>query len=327
MPGMGDSVFNFWWSVPDVGFYLTDALAHPNRPGKRLTTGLPKEKENHGPGKRYAPFDEAKLSGLFKTFAETEPSEAGILAFARRFGYLLDEGKQDVVRIARDSEGSYVAYAEPLSLWQTQIRLMNIAMTLWDAAESGSVKPLRERFVIELERLEVRPGEVVPGPGRVVHYVDGGIQGPEMYLDPEAESLLNPFDWGRLARLYVQYLVNKAMEEHVAPKVLYTPNIDKWVLRLRPANLLGAMWLQLALAIDGEKRYRSCRECGTWFELDPKVNRTSKFYCSNACRTKALRERQAEALRLYKVEGMPVDQIAQRLESDADTVMRWVTPK
>ena len=31
--------------------------------------------------------------------------------------------------------------------------------------------------------------------------------------------------------------------------------------------LLGAFWLQLADAITGNKKYRSCLECGRWFEI------------------------------------------------------------
>jgi hypothetical protein len=38
-------------------------------------------------------------------------------------------------------------------------------------------------------------------------------------------------------------------------------------LRLQPLNLLGALWLQFALAVDLLKRFVKCAECGAPFEV------------------------------------------------------------
>lgn len=62
-------------------------------------------------------------------------------------------------------------------------------------------------------------------------------------------------------------------------------------LRIGPATLLGALWLQFALAIDGNREYRSCTTCGRFYELDPAVARTNRLYCTDACRMKAYRDR------------------------------------
>jgi hypothetical protein len=56
-------------------------------------------------------------------------------------------------------------------------------------------------------------------------------------------------------------------------------------------GLLEALWLQLALAIDGDKRHRACAQCGRWFELDPAIARTSRTFCSDACKSRAARAR------------------------------------
>ena len=51
-----------------------------------------------------------------------------------------------------------------------------------------------------------------------------------------------------------------------------------------------------------------------------------KQYCSGACRVRATRQRQAEALAMHG-KGTAVDVIAAALETDAETVERWVANK
>ena len=62
-------------------------------------------------------------------------------------------------------------------------------------------------------------------------------------------------------------------------------------LCIRPSYLLGAMWIQLALAIDGNLNLRACVECRRWFTLAAGRGRSDKEYCSNACRMRAYRKR------------------------------------
>jgi hypothetical protein len=65
------------------------------------------------------------------------------------------------------------------------------------------------------------------------------------------------------------------------------------VLRFRPRHLLGALWVQLARAVDGNRSFRACQTCGRWFELDPSIARTNRLYHTAACRQKAYRQRVA----------------------------------
>lgn len=65
-------------------------------------------------------------------------------------------------------------------------------------------------------------------------------------------------------------------------------------LVLKPADLLGAMWLELALAIDGDKKHRQCPACSSWFEIDPDVHRSNAKYCSDACKSRQWRIRKAQ---------------------------------
>lgn len=42
------------------------------------------------------------------------------------------------------------------------------------------------------------------------------------------------------------------------------------------------------------KSHRQCRQCGISYEITPKIARTNKLYCTNACRSKAYRGRKNE---------------------------------
>jgi hypothetical protein len=94
-------------------------------------------------------------------------------------------------------------------------------------------------------------------------------------------------------------------------------------LQIVPKTLGGAMWLQLAQAIGDNKKYRACEACPRYFELSRKTARTSKFYCNDACRSKAYRERKAQARALAN-DGKSLKTIAKELNSDIATVIGWL---
>ena len=98
------------------------------------------------------------------------------------------------------------------------------------------------------------------------------------------------------------------------------------ILYIVPEGLIGALWLQFARAVERDARLRQCLECTTWFEVAPGRGRTDKQFCSTACRTKAYRKRQAEAVRLHG-EGRSLEDIARDLDSDPGTVRGWIERK
>jgi hypothetical protein len=83
------------------------------------------------------------------------------------------------------------------------------------------------------------------------------------------------------------------------------------------------MCLQFALDVSGVPKYRRCPSCGRWFERTPRLNRADRRTCSAACRTQHYRERQKRARKLVS-EGKSVEQVAEALGSDAETVKGWV---
>ena len=73
--------------------------------------------------------------------------------------------------------------------------------------------------------------------------------------------------------------------------LLFQIDSDTLNMHLIPTSLLVAMYLQLAMAMQGNKKFGHCAWCGTAFELTPSVARTNRRYCSNACKQADYRHR------------------------------------
>ncbi len=120
--------------------------------------------------------------------------------------------------------------------------------------------------------------------------------------------------------------ITAAAAEMLLPAMVMSPAGTAPELKIVPTCLLGCMYLQLAAAVAGDKSYQQCPACGKWFELLPGVNRANKQACSDSCRTRLYRERQARA-RQMEVAGKKPIQIARELGSDVRTVRGWLSPK
>ena len=100
------------------------------------------------------------------------------------------------------------------------------------------------------------------------------------------------------AAFLVQRWINDHLKGKAAPHLSYNIDIGKRVLQIIPEDLLAAMWLQFAQAIDGNKEYRACKECGRWFEISHRQadGRTKRReFCSDACKSKDYRTRRDRA--------------------------------
>jgi hypothetical protein len=92
-------------------------------------------------------------------------------------------------------------------------------------------------------------------------------------------------------------------------------------LVVEPVDLLSALWLQFARAVDGNRTYKRCERvgCSEWFELTPSVSRSDRQYCSDSCKAKAWRENVRTARR-YQEQRLSVEQIVERMSTAADAV-------
>jgi hypothetical protein len=96
-------------------------------------------------------------------------------------------------------------------------------------------------------------------------------------------------------------------------------------LTLEPLTLISAMWLQLALAITGEKRFVACKFCRRMFEISTEQSgfRSHREFCSDSCKTKDYRKRKRSALRLSEGGKLPAE-ISEKTGTDTATVKTWL---
>jgi hypothetical protein len=145
-------------------------------------------------------------------------------------------------------------------------------------------------------------------------------------LDPDILARFVPGEPIGPALHCVRGLINDHLHHRFSPRLLWQQNRDRLGVYIVPDGLIGALWLQFAQAVERDAQFRQCLECDTWFEVAPGRGRTDKQFCSTACRTKAYRKRQAEAVRLHG-EGRSLEDIARELDSETDTVRGWIERK
>ncbi len=204
--------------------------------------------------------------------------------------------------------------AESEALWKESQSHLRVGLTLWDSITAGDL--------LSLESALEQAAEITCQPV--------GSPSPPHYLlaQPQYRVLLggqptdnhDPF---LQARTLLRDLINIQLPRRVSLWMQVDPRDDSMGLRIVPNDLLGAMWLQFARAVAGNRRYRQCDACGLWFEVSPEQNRTNRRFCSTACRSKFYR-RKKELARELRAEGLSVEDIATRLDSDTGTVGGWI---
>jgi hypothetical protein len=112
--------------------------------------------------------------------------------------------------------------------------------------------------------------------------------------------------------------------QHVQFRMGFDPTGELKVL-LQPLTLISAMWLQLAMAISGEKRFVACKFCHRPFEISTDTTgfRSHREFCTDSCKTKDYRKRKRTALRLAS-EGKTVREISDKISTDNATVRAWL---
>lgn len=315
---------DFWWDVHAGGYTWVESTAvDSDKVRKYLTTGHPLG----SPGfefKRYAPLD--RHTGLFRTFAEVDPNEEAIKAFADSFGHLGDPiGEMIGMPNHVSDKGQLVGTGESFGKWTKAILNMRRLVELWNIVQHQDLAALARHIrwhgkgVDYLSHPDLVPNELPAQPSVFVEAVIAAEKiNPDLLEDFQKGDLVRP------ALYYLQNEVNRWMKGRTSSRLLWTPDHSKLKLCLVPESLFGALWLQFAQVIERNSEFRRCAECGTWFELRPGSARSDKIYCSNSCRTKALRRRKAKAKELSK-QGFAVREIAARLETEEKTVTRWLS--
>jgi hypothetical protein len=277
------------------------------------------------PFERYEPLREE--TGLFLTFAETEQereplvSDEGLLAFANHYGFLGGRESGVYVQGPELVPGLDPKRVERLSAWNFAVVRMWAAVALWRAAQTGDTEALAKlvRWSDDGKAVFYR------GPSWVTRQDAEEVEIASFRDNREVFTSLHAGDLAKPALVQVVKIINAyGGLSDVSGFATWETARGRPGVRFGTTSLLTAMWLQFALAVEYDKQYRRCRECGKWFELTPGVNRTSRQTCSNACRNRGYQRRQEDARRMH-AEGKTLNQIAKELDTDVKTVKGWVT--
>jgi hypothetical protein len=94
-----------------------------------------------------------------------------------------------------------------------------------------------------------------------------------------------------------------------------------------PTSLLGLLWVQLISAVERNKQFRRCSapRCSIWIDVSPDegAKRRDSEFCSDACRSRAYRDRRRQA-RVLHSRRVSLRLIASQLDSDQATVKKWL---
>lgn len=199
---------------------------------------------------------------LFLTFSNTPLTVDGVLSFASKFGVL---GLGEI--------------AEPLSAWFEEIQLLHQLVELWTAYQGQD----RNRLT-QLTRLAKVPldeiSDINDALGQVLEVMDHA----KLHRNIRPKNSQTPVGEVKSLDHVVLEHISTKIEAHLSPLARPILYIDEkksgLVLNVAPVNLLGAIWLQFAMAVTSNKRYADCVVCGQPFEIKKGVKKT----CSDRCR-------------------------------------------
>jgi hypothetical protein len=240
--------------------------------------------------KPYWPFRETP--GLFLEFARLDVTPAATLAFINRRGPL-----------TRDDSDRF-------SRWRDQVVAMKECVEVWEALRDRKADVIRERFV--KERIGV-----------------WDYRSP--FPDTRRRNLDTvPFLWAGDAQTaahgWLAARINDGVGGDVSPRLGFNPPA-RYDVDYVFGTLTGAMYWQLALAVRGGKRFKTCSECGKVFEVagerERGSRRTDRETCSDPCRARRARRRKVQAGQMH-AEGVPVARIAKELGSDVKVIKNWL---
>ncbi len=263
---------------------------------------------------------------LYRRFSKiNETTSAEIAAFADTWGLLggnfshrfrfLDGGDEEAFDAPELS-------GEVVDEWAQEIRRMRDAIALWTFARQANADPLTS--------LVRRTGnELYISEGNFRDLTDQYASLIPMPLSP-ISSHSAPGAILRVALLsYLQHIIKETLERHRIDIIpAFNDSVTTVVLELKPQNLIAAIWLQFAHAVETEAKFYDCEHCGEPLDR-PRGSRstTKKDFCNDKCRGDHFwNEKRKEARRLDAA-GLPLEQIATQLKLKNGPTRRLLTDK
>lgn len=267
-------------------------------------------------------FPVKKHTGLFFEFAELPIDEEAIRRFATEYGQFRHEELAvvagykkkfvhlDLLTLAERGSAADVISGVFFYDWENEITLMSRAIALWKAIDGRDARALRSLIEFEWDEDEDQ-----------IYCKFTGLELVSVLVtDPPAAE--GPRYVAGAKALLARVLSNQLYEGGTHLEVVEDVKTG-FRPRIVPGTLISALWMQFAMAVCENKQFRRCDTCGKPFEVSPEVARTNRRTCSDACKSRAYRQRKATAVKLSAA-GKTVRQIAKELDSDIETIEGWL---
>jgi hypothetical protein len=220
--------------------------------------------------------DPRRISGIHRKFAALPLEPEAVVSFAESFGILGTRNYRcdDAVFV---SEGPYII--ESVYDWYERIAQARFFIEVLDLLpEADRLDPIS--FQVRIREIETAfQGKLRPtGPTSIPLTK---LQGP--FLSSEL-GLLRPSDACR-------YWISRELTRELGSKChIELAGFPDFRMMLMPTFAFGAVVASLVLEITGAEGHpRLCAGCGQWFMAE----HGKKKHCSDSCKTKASRRRQA----------------------------------
>jgi hypothetical protein len=322
--------FQFSWKVAAQGYEWI--LAYDQQQGlKETRLALVVSTPNGYQAPEGDGYNPEPNPALFRVLAETPPEQDDILDFANRYGNLGTETKLFPAKGTMGKQAGAVI-GSFLDSWRGQIGSLRRLCGLWDLIHRQDLAALACYFIWQESpdwpavHFNSHPEPFTPEAPPLGH----DVVRESIPFDASEPGLIESHRTGDVllpAKLYLQGVLDQHLNhasDDVKVAMAWDSRREQPTLGYWCPTLISAVWLQFATAVNENLTYGRCRECGKWFEVAPKAARVTRRFCSTACRSKAYRERQEKARRMF-AEKKKIEQIAEELDSDLATVRRWIT--
>jgi hypothetical protein len=282
---MTDKLSQFEWRISENGYRWKKSGSLSSADEQwHLTDGVPIGSQYRY--RVYRPLQEE--TGLFISFAELKPTRTAILNFSNSHG-LLRGG--DWMPVADNLGG----FGEPLDEWKSEIRAFSESFELWQMLIKRDNSGLARRItwsgtdgVRYNQRTHLAGLGLKHGAGATGRWI------AQRHINPDLLESFRQGDVVQPAWYQLQHSINERMKDSVRPRLLWDARRTQLSLYHVPKDLISAIWLQLARAVEGNKAYNQCQQCRNWFEVNsPDGSRSDKKFCTTACRARAWRTSKA----------------------------------
>ncbi len=311
--------------------------------GKRVPSGkilVPGQIWPEGDGSRWILAGHAKLREpsltMLNEFLALHESTGhdSILKFEHEWGVLAMTGGKGTSRPCAEAQPEGF---DPHDAWRYFSRRATAVLRISDALKNGRLGDLADWGVIAA----VQSSGEAPGRETLKAAIDRHKYGMGFASDiPRGTQKRAPVDQGRdiIAGEIEQWLSfwkTGRMRGLSDFTLQWSPDAQKWELQIDyHGYTFAAIALQLALYVADADSLYICSGCSRPYIRDRKRPKTGWANYCETCRAKGLalrhasdrkREKQAEVKRLA-ADGLPPAEIAARVNSDPETVQRWLRP-